>query len=248
MFDLSGKVALVTGAGQNIGAGIAKMLAAQGASVAVNDLRAERAEATVAALASAGGKAVAVPFDVADREAVLAGVRDIEKSLGGVDILVNNAGVPAGMGLVRFRETDPEDWRAYVDVNLYGVVNCTKAVIDSMCDRGFGRVITISSGAGVQGVGIGVALYSAGKGGGLAFMRSLAIEVARTGVTANSIALGLMGNAGDASGVEQLARAIPVGRVGTPEDAGSAVIFLASDEASWLTGQTIGVNGGSGTS
>ena len=106
----------------------------------------------------------------------------------------------------------------------------------------------ISSGAGQTGLNIGVSLYAAGKGGAISFMRHLALEVARFGVTANSLALGLMANAGNAASVEALGRTVPVGRLGTPEDVGAAVVFLASREASWLTGQTIGLNGGSLTS
>jgi 3-oxoacyl-[acyl-carrier protein] reductase len=117
-----------------------------------------------------------------------------------------------------------------------------------MCERGFGRVITISSGAGLVGIPIGVSLYGAGKGGAIAFMRHLAMELASKGITANTLALGLMNHAGDEDTTRVLAQAIPVGRLGTPEDVGAAVAFLASDEASWLTGQTIGLNGGSVTS
>jgi 3-oxoacyl-[acyl-carrier protein] reductase len=120
-------------------------------------------------------------------------------------------------------------------------------VIEGMCERGFGRVVTISSGAGQVGLPIGVSLYGAGKGGAIAFMRHLAVELARSGVTANTLALGLMSNAGDADATRGLAGTIPVGRLGTPEDVGAAVVYLASAEAGWLTGQTIGLNGGSVT-
>jgi 3-oxoacyl-[acyl-carrier protein] reductase len=237
IFDLSGRTALVTGAGQNVGAGIARMLAAQGAKVAVNDFVPERAAAVAEEI---GG--VATPFDVTDLDAVSAAVAD----LGQVDILVNNAGNGGAMGMVPqpFREMDPSAWEGPLKVNLYGVLNCCKAVIDGMCSRGWGRIITIASGAGTAGVNIGVSPYSAGKGGGIAFTRTLALEVARTGVTANSLALGLMGMP-DPKVTEHLAKAIPVGRTGTPEDIGAACVWLASNEASWVTGQTIEVNGGS---
>lgn len=248
MFDLDGRVALVSGAGQSVGEGIARMLAARGAAVGVNDLVAERAERVAAEIAAAGGRALALAFDVTDAAAVRAGVARLESSHGPVDVLVNNAGVPAGMGLAQFREMSPAQWGRYVDLNLYGVLHCTKAVIDGMCARGFGRVVTISSGAGQVGLAIGVSLYAAGKGGAIAFMRHLALEVARFGVTANTLALGLMANAGGAQGIAGLERSVPVGRLGTPEDVGAAVVFLASREAGWITGQTIGVNGGSVTS
>jgi len=248
VFDLTGRVALVTGAGQNQGAGIARALAAQGAAVAVNDLHGERAETIAKEISARGGRALAMPFDVTELAAVRAGVARITRELGPPDVLVNNAGVPEGMGIAQFREMDPAIWRRYVDLNLYGVTNCCKAVIDGMCERGFGRVITISSGAGQTGLALGVSLYAAGKGGAISFMRHLALEVARFGVTANTLALGLMSNAGGAEATGALARTIPVGRLGTPEDVGAAVVYLASNEAAWLTGQTIGLNGGNLTS
>jgi len=237
IFDLSGRVALVTGAGQNVGAGIARMLAAQGAKVAVNDFVPERAAAVAEEI---GG--VATPFDVTDLDAVRAAVAD----LGPVDILVNNAGNGGVGGMVpqSFREMEPSAWDGPVKVNLYGVLNCCKAVLDGMCERGWGRIITIGSGAGTAGVNIGVSPYSAGKGGGIAFTRTLALEVARTGVTANSLALGLMGMP-DPTVTAQIAKSIPIGRTGTPEDIGAACVWLASDEAAWVTGQTIQINGGS---
>jgi NAD(P)-dependent dehydrogenase (short-subunit alcohol dehydrogenase family) len=251
VFDLSGRVALVTGAGQNVGLGIATLLARQGAAVAVNDLLGERAREGAERIARAGGKALAAAFDVTDAAAVREGVARTAASLGPVDILVNNAGVPPGMRPLPFRETDEAEWRRYIDLNLYGVIHCSKAVVDGMCERGFGRVITISSGAGQVGLPIGVAAYGAGKGGALSFMRHLAIELAGQGVTANSLALGLMESAAAGDQPElarELARTVPVGRMGTPEDVAAAVLWLASDEASWVTGQTIGLNGGSVTS
>jgi NAD(P)-dependent dehydrogenase (short-subunit alcohol dehydrogenase family) len=133
-------------------------------------------------------------------------------------------------------------------VNLNGVLNCCRAVINPMCDRGWGRIITISSGAGVVGLRIGVSPYGAGKGGGLAFMRHLAIETARFGVTVNTLALGLMNVQGAPNETTAaLARQIPVGRLGTPDDIGSACVYLASPEASWMTAQTIQINGGAVT-
>jgi 3-oxoacyl-[acyl-carrier protein] reductase len=244
MFDLTGRTALVTGAGQGVGAGIARALAAQGARVVVNDLRAPRAQEVVDAIAAAGGDAVASAFDVTDLAAVEAAVR----AAGTVDVLVNNAGNGGEEQMVPqpFREMDPAAWEGPIRVNLYGVLNCCRAVVDGMCDRGWGRIVTISSGAGTAGVAIGVSPYSAGKGGGLSFTRTLALEVARHGVTANTLAIGLMTMA-DAKVTEHLARAIPVGRTGVPDDIAAACVWLASDEAAWVTGQTIQVNGGSVT-
>jgi 3-oxoacyl-[acyl-carrier protein] reductase len=241
MFDLTGRTALVTGAGQNVGAGIARALAEQGAVVSVNDIDPGRAEAVAAEIASAGGQATAAPFDVTDLEAVTAGVA----GLAPVDILVNNAGNAGAerMSLKPFVDLDPAAWEGPIKVNLYGVLNCCHAVVPGMCERRWGRVITISSGAGTGGVAIGVSPYSAGKGGGLAFTRTLALEVARQGVTANTLALGLM-LVPDQEVTARLERAIPVGRTGTPEDIAAACVWLASDEAAWVTGQTIQINGG----
>ena len=245
MFDLSGRTALVTGAGQNIGAGIARGLAGQGAQVVVNDYFLERADEVAAEISRAGGSASTAAFDVTDLDAVTEAVAGI----GVVDILVNNAGLagPTGLKAEQFRDMDPADWRSAVDVNLYGVMNCCHAVLDGMCERGWGRIITISSAAGTHGVNIGVAPYSAGKGGGLAFTRSLALEVARSGVTANTLALGLFERKNHQI-TEQFARAIPAGRTGWPEDVAAACVWLASEEAAWVTAQTIGINGGSLTS
>ena len=248
MFDLKGKVALVTGAGQHVGAGIAELLASRGAAVAINDLVEERALSTAESISQSGGKACAVAFDVTDAAAVGAGVQRALDSLGPIDILVNNAGVPAGMGLAQFRDMEPQEWAQYVNLNLYGVLNCVKAVLDGMCERGWGRVVTISSEAGQIGIPLGLSLYGAGKGGALAFMRHLAMEVARFGVTANSLTLGLMDHAGDADFARAIAKTIPVGRLGSSADVGAAVVWLASEEAGWVTGQSIGVNGGSATS
>lgn len=246
MFDLGGRVALVTGAGQNVGAGIARELAARGAAVAVNDLVGERAEATASGITDRGGRAASFSFDVVDYSSVQAAVKSIESELGPIDVLVNNAGVPSEMKMGRFQETEPADWAPYVELNLYGVMNCCRAVIDGMCERGFGRLITISSGAGTAGTGIGVAAYGAGKGGGAAFMRNLALEVAGSGVTANSVALGLMNNVPEEA-LPVLARSVPVGRLGSPEDVAACCLYLASSEAGWMTGQTIQLNGGSVT-
>ena len=245
MFDLSGRTALVTGAGRNIGAGIARGLAGQGAHVVVNDFFAERADETAAEIARAGGSASPAALDVTDLDAV----KEAVARIGTVDILVNNAGLagPTDMNAEQFRGMDPADWQASVDVNLYGVMNCCHAVIDGMCERGWGRIITISSAAGTHGVHIGVAPYSAGKGGGLSFTRTLALEVARFGVTANTLALGLFERKNHEI-TEHFARAIPVGRTGRPEDVAAACVWLASDEAEWVTAQTIGINGGSLTS
>ncbi len=248
MFDLSGRVAMVTGAGQGVGARIARALAERGAALAVNDLYLDRAEATVEAITAAGGRAVPAHFDVTDYASTEAMVTAIAGELGPIDILVNNAGVPTGMDVKKFLDSEPDEWRRYVDLNLYGVMNCCRAVVGGMCERGWGRVITMSSGAGTVGLNFGVSAYAAGKGGGIAFMRHLAMETAASGVTANTVAIGLINNQQDPSITAGLAKMVPVGRLGEPADVASLCLYLASNEAGWMTGQTIGLNGGNPTS
>jgi 3-oxoacyl-[acyl-carrier protein] reductase len=238
--SLAGRVALVTGAGQGIGAGIAAALAAEGAAVAVNDLAADRAEQVVAALAGGGARAQAVVADVTDLAAVQAMTADIERDLGPVDVLVNNAGIPAGFRLRPFRDLPVEDWDAFVRLNLYGVLHCAKATVDGMCERGWGRIVTISSEAGRMGLPTGVSLYGASKAAAIGFSRHLALELVGTGVTVNCVALGLI-----ARGPEDDRRPPwPTARLGRPDDIAGAVCYLASDAAAWVTGQVLGVNGG----
>ncbi|MGW9131847.1 SDR family NAD(P)-dependent oxidoreductase [Streptomyces sp. NPDC055681] len=250
MFDLSGHVALVTGAGQNAGAGIARALAAQGAAVAVNDLRGERADETCAEIEKAGGRVVAVQFDVTDLDAVRVGVRQATDALGGpVDVLVNNAGIPVDktdMAYGPFRELPPERWRVPVEINLFGAMNCVHSVLPGMREAGWGRIVQISSGAGRTGLSMGVTLYGSGKSGVEGFIRHISQEEAPAGITANTLALGVMASASK-PGIADVAAHIPIGRPGRPEDVGAAVVYLTSPEASWLTGQTIDLNGGSVT-
>jgi len=243
-FDLNGRVALVTGAGQGVGAGIAEALSASGAAVAVDDIDGGRAEAVAARLP---GKSTWVAADVTDPDAVSAMVATVEDALGPVDILVNNAGLPAdGIRLQKFRETTPADWEPLLRLNLYAVLHCCAAVVDGMCERRWGRVITISSEAAREGTAIGLSLYGAGKAGAVGFSRHLAQEVAAFGVTVNCLSLGTIFRPGVDE--ERLARRYPVGRLGRPEDVAGAVVYLASEEAAWVTGQTLPVNGGSRSS
>lgn len=252
MFDLTGRTALVTGGGRGAGAGIVRALAAQGAAVAVNDIVADRAEETAASVRAEGGRSVAVPFDITDRGAMRNGVASATERLGAhLDILVNNAGPPPGMAPTSFRDMDPDEWASFVDINLYGSLNCIRAVLDPMVDAGWGRIVQISSGAGRTGLAFGVSLYGASKSGIEGFVRHLSQEIADTGVTVNALALGLLQNAVPEgtpdSAVAALAATVPVGRLGRASDIGPAVIYLASDEAAWMTGQTINLNGGSTT-
>src|SRR5690606_38548467 len=166
----------------------------------------------------------------------------VEAELGRVDILVNNAGVPPeGAPSVRFRDMGRADWDRYLDLNLYAVLSCTKAALDGMCDREWGRVVTIISEAGRAGEPPGLSIYAAAKAGAAGFTRVLAREVGRHGVTANCVSLGTIDNVPVR---DEVLRATPMRRYGSPDDIGAAVAYLASDEAGWVTGQTLPVNGG----
>ncbi|MBQ7804440.1 SDR family oxidoreductase [Rhodococcus sp. (in: high G+C Gram-positive bacteria)] len=251
MFDLHGHTALVTGAGQSVGAGIATVLARQGASVIVNDLHADRAESVAAKITSEGNRAIASAWDVTDYEATIEHIQAAQKEIGGqVDILINNAGIAEGRWNLPFRELTPDLWRVPIDLNIYGSLNCTKAVIDGMCDGGWGRVVQISSGSARAGENINVSMYATGKSGIEGFVRHLAAETGQYGVTANILALGEQKNLADVlppEVIEHILAAIPIGRLGEPEEIGAACVYLASDEAGGLTGQTIDLNGGSQT-
>jgi NAD(P)-dependent dehydrogenase (short-subunit alcohol dehydrogenase family) len=245
MFKFDGKIALITGAGRGLGVGLARALGRQGARVIINDFDPERAKNTVAVLRGEGIQAWAAPFDVTSWDAVSEGIGRASKEVGPIDILVNNAG-NAGAGFFHqkpFADTLPDDWQPFIAVNLIGVLNCTRQVIGGMCERRWGRVITVSSDAGREGNAINVSIYGASKAGATHFMRHLSQEVARFGVTANSVALGLMNTVGE-EWAKPLMSHIPVGRLGTPEDLGAACVYLASEEASWVTGSLMTVDGG----
>jgi 2-hydroxycyclohexanecarboxyl-CoA dehydrogenase len=249
--DLAGKRALVTGAGQGVGEAIAATLAASGAEVLVNDYFADRAERAAAAIRTAGGLAVALPFDVTEH----ADVRDAVAGAGGVDILVNNAGNAGieGFGTpTPFVDTDPDEWASYLGVNLHGVMCCTHAALPRMIEQRWGRIITIVSDAARSG-GAQMAAYSAAKAGAAGFSRAIASEVARHGITANNLALGTMrtpateGFWTDPAMVDRQKALLAdylVRRPGDPDDVAWMVSTLASPRASWVTGQTIPVNGG----
>ena len=242
------KVALVTGAGQATGRGITEGLAASGFAIAVNDLHADRAEETVRLVLDAGGEAVAVPFDCTDRGAIFAAVADIAAELGPVDVLVNNAGVPESWRPEPFINSDPATWSAQFDLNLFGNMHAVQAVAPGMVERGWGRVIQISSGSAATGQSIGVSLYAAAKAGIEGLLRHVATELGPSGVTVNTLSLGVQRNVverGASSGVEAIIRGIPVRRAGMPSDVAAAVSWLASDDAGFVSGQVIHINGGS---
>lgn len=234
-----------------MGRSIAHALAASGADVVVNDVVAARAASVVDEVHAAGGRASVAVFDVTDHDAVRAAVA----AIGGVDVLVSNAG-NAGAGattaLVPFVETGPADWERYLQVNLYGVLHGCRAVLPGMIANGWGRIITVVSDAGRVG-DPGLAAYSAAKAGAAGLSRALAAEVGRHGVTVNSVALGTMRTplteplwSGEDDGRRRaVLRRYAIRRPGEPEDAAALVVFLASSMASWITGQTYPVNGGS---
>ena len=249
MFSLQGRIALVSGAGQSVGAGIATVLARQGAAVIVNDLHADRAEKVAAGIVAEGNRAAPAVFDVTDLDATISAVRSAETELGGpVDILVNNAGIADSRVNKRFLELTPDQWRGPIDLNIYGAMNCVYAVIFGMRDRGWGRIVQISSGSARTGQNIGVSMYA--TSGIEGFIRHLAAETGQFGITANVVALGQQKNLEHIYSAEMLEKAlasIPIGRLGDPIEAGAFCAYLASDEAGGMTGQTIDFNGGSQT-
>lgn len=253
---LSGQVAFITGAGQGVGRATALRLAEIGATIAVNDVAADRAEAVVAELVAAGRHAIAVPADVTDYDDVGRAMTTAVEKLDRLDIVVNNAGNvgtdPRGWTLDPFWETTPDQWRAFIDVNLYGVLNTCRHAIPVMIEQGTGgRVITVVSDAARTGEPR-LEVYAAAKAAAAGFTRSLAKSVARHGITANSVALGTMANAGyDAMAPEEVARRMTpylIRRPGEPSEAAALIAHLAGPDGAWITGQTYPLNGGISTS
>ncbi len=241
MFDLTGKRALVTGASGGIGAAIARALHAQGAAVGLSGTR----EAALKALAEAlGGRCHVLPADLGDPAAPDRLLREAEAAMGQVDVLVNNAGLTRDTLAVRMKD---EDWQAVLDVNLTAGFRLARAVLRGMMKRRWGRIVGITSIVGVTG-NPGQANYAASKAGMIGMSKALAAEVASRGITVNCVAPGFIATPmTDALGPDQrdkLTAAIPAGRLGAPEDVAACVVFLASGEAAYVTGQTLHVNGG----
>jgi 3-oxoacyl-[acyl-carrier protein] reductase len=243
MIDLSGRVALVTGASRGIGCAIAEQLAAQGAFV-VAAARGDNARAVVETIAAAGGRGEAASLDVTDEGSSARLVASTLERHERIDILVNNAGIARDQLLLRMKR---EDWDSVLATNLTGAFALTQAVLKPMIRQRGGRIISISSVVGQRG-NAGQANYAASKAGLIGFMKAVALEVASRGITANVVAPGLietdMTRTLTDEGREEWASQIPLGRLGTPADIASAVCFLASDEASYITGHVLAVNGG----
>jgi 3-oxoacyl-[acyl-carrier protein] reductase len=242
--ELSGKVALVTGAAQGIGKAIAMLLARNGADVVVSDINLEKAQETTNEIQGMGRRSFAIKVNVADLKDVERMVEAIVEQFGRIDILVNNAGITRDRLILRMTE---EDWDAVLDVNLKGTFNCTKAAIRYMSKQKSGKIVSIASVSGEMG-NPGQANYAASKAGVIGFTKTIAREFAGRGINVNAIAPGYiqtpMTDAVPEKAKEELKRMIPMERLGKPEDVAQAVLFLVSENSSYITGQVLNVNGG----
>lgn len=248
----SPRIAIVTGGGSGIGLAICRRLSADGHAVAVFDRDAEAAAAAADALGAAGARGVGLTVDVTDRDAIGVGVDEVRRRLGRPTILVNSAGLD---GFDKFLSITPEKWERILAVNLTGTFNCCQAVVPDMLEERWGRIVNISSSSAHGGQPM-MTHYVAAKAGVIGFTKALALELGPRGITVNTIPPGFIdtpmlraseqrGMLGE--GVEHHAARTPVRRVGRPEDIAAACSFLVRDEASYITGQVIGVNGGRNT-
>lgn len=245
-----GKVALVTGGGKGIGAATARRLSAMGIAIAVNDLDPSDAELTARGIVDAGGRALAVPGDVTDPEAVVRIVRSTVERFGSLDILVNNAG--GGGGTRTFEETTLEVWDRTMALNLRSVFLCTKEAVPHMKARGWGRVVNVASVAGRSRSLTGGPQYAASKAGVIGFTRHVSAELAPSGIVVNAVAPSMVATArlkNKFAGMPADARdavfaGIPVGRWSEPEEVAAAIAFLCSEEAGYICGAVLDINGG----
>jgi 2-hydroxycyclohexanecarboxyl-CoA dehydrogenase len=241
------RVAIVTGGAQGIGEAIAKRLASEGATVAVMDIQWEKAQQVAGDIVAKCGKALAVKMDIADSQDVKRAVKEVEDRLGRIDILINNAGWDKA---APFIQLSAELWDKIIAINLRGPITVTRAVLDIMIERKYGRIVNIASDAGRVG-STGESVYSACKGGIIAFTKTLARELVRYNILVNCVCPGptdtpMLADMARENPrlVEALQNAIPMRRLGKPEELAAAAAFLASDEASYITGQTLSVSGG----
>jgi len=244
---LSGKVAIVTGAAQGIGRAIAMRLAAEGAAVAIADIKYDVAERTAAEIRAAGGKASAIRLDVTSLESAVAAADAVERDFGPIDILVNNAGWDK---IEPFVASEPATWDKVIAINFRGVLNCCKAIVPRMQARGSGRIVSISSDAARVG-STGESVYAGCKAAIIGFSKTLAREVARNHINVNVVCPGPTDTqllkdamAGREGVLDAMARTIPLRRLGKPEDLAGAVAFLVSPDADYATGQVLSVSGG----
>lgn len=250
MKNLKGKVVVVTGGGGGIGSATCFRFAEEGARVVVCDINADAAQAVVDRIVADGGEAASVSADLTDFEATQAAVTTIEEEFGPIDVLVNNAGWDL---FTPFLKSGPDFWSKIIDINLRSVLNITHPVLERMSGRGAGRVVSIASDAARVGSS-GESVYAACKAGVIALSKTLAREHARKGITFNCVCPGVtetvmldnfMAAAGDKEKLrEAFRRAVPLGRLGQPDDLPGAILFFASDDAAFITGQVISVSGG----
>ena len=250
MKRFEGKTAVVTGGGGGIGGATCKRLAAEGAAVAVFDLNGAAAEKVAAEINAAGGKAQAFSCDIAQLASVQQAVADTERDLGPIDVLVNNAGWDV---FKPFTKTEPAQWDKLIAINLTGALHMHHAVLPGMAARKAGRIVNIASDAARVGSS-GEAVYAACKGGLVAFSKTIAREHARHGITVNVVCPGptdtaLFADYKEGAGnpeklMEAFTRSIPLGRIGQPADLAGAIVFFASDDAAFITGQVLSVSGG----
>ncbi|MGO9450914.1 MAG: SDR family NAD(P)-dependent oxidoreductase [Candidatus Binataceae bacterium] len=254
ILDLKGRIGLITGAGQGVGRAVALHFGSHNAGgVIVNDFRLERAEAVAAEVEKLGCKAIAAQCDVTDFDGVSRMFEQARQKFGAVDILVNNAGNagPDRSKVVRkpFWEQQPQDWQPFLGTNLYGVLNCVRVAVPQMIEKQYGKIVTVISDAGRVGEPH-LQTYSAAKAGAAGFIRAVAKELGRYWITANCVALAATQTPGSRSGriteegLKRILKVYRIKRLGKPEDAANMILFLSSDASSWITGQTIPVNGG----